>query len=114
MQVISIQKLREFWEKHPDAKQPLSHWYKAAENADWARPHDVRQTYKRADPIGGEFVVFDICNNDYRLVVKVDYKHRCVYVWDVLTHAAYDEIDFKQIIKKELLAKKSTEPKRGK
>ena len=60
------------------------------------------------------FILFDICNNDYRLVVKIDYGHRCVYVWDVLTHRAYDEIDFKEIIKKELLEKKSNDPKKGK
>ena len=76
--------------------------------------HMMSDKHTAPDPIGGEFVVFDICNNDYRLVVKVDYKHRCVYVWDVLTHKAYDEIDFRQIIKRELMEKKSTDPKKGK
>ena len=31
MRVISIKLLRSFWEKYPDAEQPLRQWYKTAE-----------------------------------------------------------------------------------
>ena len=58
--------------------------------------------------------MFDICKDGYRLVVKIDYSHRIVYVWDVLTHRAYDDIDFVQLLKRDLLEKKSATPKKGK
>jgi hypothetical protein len=35
MRVISKRRLREFWEKHPDARGPLEAWFKVAEKADW-------------------------------------------------------------------------------
>jgi mRNA interferase HigB len=92
-------------------KAPLGKWYKAAENANWASPQDVRSTYRQADPIGGEFVVFDTCDNDYRLVVKVDYGQRIVYVWDVLTHREYDAIDSKKLAELDDGKKKSSAPK---
>jgi HigB_toxin, RelE-like toxic component of a toxin-antitoxin system len=49
----------------------------------------------------------------YRLVVKIDYAQRFVYVWDVLTHKAYDDIDFAQLIKMDLAEKKPAAPKKG-
>ncbi len=94
MRIISRAKLRAFGAKHPDAEAPLSAWHRNVLNADWGKPHDVRETYNSADPIGDEFVVFNICNNDYRLVVCVDYERSIVYIWDVLTHAQYSRIDF--------------------
>jgi mRNA interferase HigB len=100
VRVISKAKLRDFWAKHPDSLAPLNAWYRNVENADWGKPQDVRDTYRSADPIGDEFVVFDICNNDYRLVVCIDYERSVVYVWDVLTHAQYDRIDFQDLADK--------------
>jgi mRNA interferase HigB len=98
--VISRATLREFWRQHPNAEVPLNSWYKTVKRAKWLSPQDVRHTYRRADPVGREFVVFDICNNEYRLIVKVNYKHGIVYIWNVLTHAEYDKIDLKKIDQK--------------
>jgi mRNA interferase HigB len=95
--VISMKKLRAFWAKHPKAEEPLTAWYRVAEKADWLGPNDIRNTYRSADPIGDEFVVFDICHNDYRLVVRVNYARSTVYIWDVYTHADYDRLDFQAI-----------------
>ena len=97
MRIISRRKLREFWSQHPKTEEPLSAWHKVVEKIDWSSPNEIRNTYRSADPIGDEFVVFDICNNDYRLIVRVDYERSIVYVWDVLKHAEYDRLDLKEI-----------------
>ena len=97
MRIISKRKLREFWSVHDRTKGPLMAWYGVVKHEEWSSPADVRNTYRSADPVGSEFVVFDICNNDYRLVVRIDYARSVVYVWDVLTHAEYDRLDLKKI-----------------
>jgi mRNA interferase HigB len=97
MRIISKAKRRAFWAKHPKAEEPLNAWHRAVEHADWSGPNDVRNTYRTADPIGAEFIVFDIGNNDYRLVVCPDYKRSTVYIWDVYTHPEYDRIDFRAL-----------------
>ena len=45
----------------------------------------------------GDRVVFNIKGNDYRLVVKINYLYRVVYVRFVGTHEEYDEIDVKEV-----------------
>jgi mRNA interferase HigB len=97
VRVISKTKLRAFWNKHPQSEDSLNAWYRVAEQAEWSNPNEVRDSYRSADPVGAEFVVFDICNNHYRLVVRVDYARSIVYVWDVYTHADYDRLDLKAI-----------------
>ena len=113
MRIISKAKLREFWARHPRAEEPLNAWHRTVEHADWSSPLDVRNTYRSADPIGDEFVVFDICNNDYRLVVRVDYERSIVYIWAVYTHAEYDWIDLRAVDEKIRREKKQREAERG-
>jgi mRNA interferase HigB len=42
MKIISTQTLRKFWEKHPDAEQPLKAWFDEASKATWTQPSDIK------------------------------------------------------------------------
>jgi mRNA interferase HigB len=92
MRVISVKKLREFWEdpKNPDAESPLRTWYHTVRAADWARFADVRRTYATADPVGNK-VVFDVGGNKYQLIAVIDYEGHKVFVRHVLSHKDYDK-----------------------
>ena len=35
MHIISRKALREFWERHPEAEDPLQNWYRIASHAEW-------------------------------------------------------------------------------
>lgn len=97
MRIIAKKSLRAFWSRHPDAREPLLAWYREAELADWNGPAKVKAKYRSASIVGGNRVVFNIKGNDYRLVVKINYRHRVVYIRFVGTHAKYDEIDVKEV-----------------
>jgi len=43
VRIIARRALREFWERHPDAEQPLRAWYHDARNADWRSPADLKR-----------------------------------------------------------------------
>ena len=47
--------------------------------------------------MGENRVAFNIKGNDYRLVVKINYPYRVVYVRCVGTHAEYDKIDVGEV-----------------
>ncbi len=109
MRIISKTKLSAFWRTHPDAEAPLLAWHRVVDRALWTKPQDVRDTYRGADPVGDEFVVFDVCNNDYRLVVCVDYLQHIVYIFDVLTHRDYDRLDIPALAEKKKAERKQKE-----
>lgn len=97
MRIIAKRTLREFWERYPEAKEPLLAWYREVEKQDWDTPAEVKAKYGGASIVGDNRVVFNIKGNDYRLVVKINYPYRVVYVRFVGTHAEYDGIDVEEV-----------------
>ncbi|MGB2819486.1 MAG: type II toxin-antitoxin system HigB family toxin [Phycisphaerae bacterium] len=98
--MISLKPLREFWQRHPEAEEPLRLWYKTATNAEWASLQDVRQTYPHADGVktsdDGTLTVFNIGGNKYRLVARIRYDYPLINVGAVMTHQEYDEGKWKE------------------
>jgi mRNA interferase HigB len=94
VRIISKRKLREFWEKHPDAKEPLLDWYNVTRKATWQNLAEVRESFRHADPVG-DCTVFNIKGNDYRLITAIRYKGQRVYTLHVLTHGEYNKEKWK-------------------
>ena len=97
MRIITRKALKAFWEHHPDAEQPLKGWFKFAQKSDWQTPAEVKADYASASIIEGNRVCFNIGGNKYRLIVKINYPYRVVYIRFVGTHADYDKIDATQV-----------------
>ena len=38
MRIISKGTLRDFWESHPDAEEPLLAWYRTVRHEEWDKP----------------------------------------------------------------------------
>ena len=93
MRIISCKALRAFWEKHPDAEQPLRAWYANVKRANWKTPADVKAAYRNASFVANNRIVFNIKGNDYRLVAAIDYQYGVLYIRFVGTHQAYDTIN---------------------
>ncbi len=94
MHIISKPRLREFWTQHSDAEIPLLNWYKQTGKADWKNLAETRELFPHADSIG-ECTIFNIGGNKYRLITKINYKKKIVYVRFVLTHFEYDKDKWK-------------------
>ena len=97
MRIIAKRTLREFWERHADTEQPLRAWYREVQQADWDMPVKVKARYPSASIVAHSRVVFNIKGNAYRLVVKINYGHRTVYVRFVGTHAEYDAVNAEEV-----------------
>ena len=93
MRIIAKSTLRDFWERFPDAEEPLLAWYREAEKADWATPAKVKEQYGNTSIVGDNRVVFNIKGNDFRLVAAVQYQIGLVAVRFFSTHSEYDRID---------------------
>jgi mRNA interferase HigB len=97
VRIISKKRLREFWQRHADAEAPLLAWHREVEKADWDTPAKVKERYPNASILGDNRVVFNIKGNSYRLVVKVNYTGRIVYVRFGGTHAEYDRVNVLEV-----------------
>lgn len=92
MHIITKRTLDCFWQRHPDAKQPLLAWYYEAKHAQWTQFQDIRDKYRSADVLAGNRVIFNIGGNKYRLIVKVEYQIQAIYIRFIGTHAEYDKL----------------------
>ena len=97
MHIIKRRTLKEFWQKHSDAEQPLKTWFGITKSAKWQNPSEIRQIFGTADFLQTNRVCFNITGNKYRLVVKVIYELQRVYIRFIGTHAEYDKIDANNI-----------------
>jgi len=97
MRVISRKILRQFWERHPDARQPLQAWYADIKHANWKKPSDIKSVYQTASFISSNRIVFNIKGNQYRIVVVVEYRFGTVFIRFVGTHQEYDRINAEAI-----------------
>jgi mRNA interferase HigB len=69
---------------------PISEWYKIASCATWKNITDVKAVYPHRDFVD-PFTVFNIKGNHYRLVVKIEYRWKLIFVKHLLTHEEYDK-----------------------
>lgn len=89
MRVISRRALREFWEVHPQAKEPLAAWFQIMERSTFADFNAVKATFRAADYVA-PYTVFDIGGNKFRIIAAIHYNRRRLYVRHVFTHERYD------------------------
>lgn len=94
MRIISKRALAQFWHKHADAEKALQSWYKIARKAEWGNLSDVRKDYPHADLVG-ICVIFNIAGNKVRLITKINFGRRIVFIRFVLTHAEYSKEGWK-------------------
>lgn len=97
MHVVSLKKLREFWQQHAASEQALRAWYREACKASWKSFSEIKACHRSADCLPGNRVVFDIKGNHYRLIVKIHYNSGRVFVRFVGTHAEYSKINAEEI-----------------
>lgn len=93
--IVALRTLKEHWEipGRADSEQQLKAWYQEVKMAEWKTPNDIKAQYKSASIVGDNRIVFNICGNKYRLVVKVNYISEWVFIRFVGTHKEYDKID---------------------
>jgi mRNA interferase HigB len=94
MHIISRKKLRNFCKQHVDCCDALDDWYIIANKANWRNLVEVQAVYSQAEAVGN-FTVFNIKGNKYRLIASIAYEKQVIYVKYVLTHAEYDKDNWK-------------------
>ena len=51
MRIIARKTLKDFWETHADAEEPLKAWFYEAQAANWKSFQDIKVRYRSADAV---------------------------------------------------------------
>ena len=92
MVVISYRTIREYTEEHKGVEDQLNNWYIIAERSDWANFNEMRQMFNSVDAVGNDLYVFNIKGNEYRLIVRIIFRVRTIYIKFIGTHKEYDKV----------------------
>lgn len=98
MRIISKARLKAFWEVpgRQDAEGPLKAWHTHVSHRSvaWQSWGNVKAEFGSARLVGN-CVVFNIGGNRFRLVTRILYPSRKVFILRVMTHAEYDNDQWK-------------------
>jgi mRNA interferase HigB len=97
MRVIARSTLTAYGVANPRANEALKAWYAEVKQASWTTPAEVKAHYGNASILKDGRVVFNICGNEFRLVVWINYDFFTIYIRFIGTHAEYDKIDSQKI-----------------
>ena len=93
MRIIKKRPLVDFYQKHADAKTPLEEWYLKTQKAEWNSFNDIKRTFNSVDLVGNDNYVFNVKGNTYRLIARVLFNIKTVFIRFIGTHQEYDNID---------------------
>ena len=92
MRILSKKTHKEYWAKHRETEDQLLSWYSETHQANWTSPKEIKEEYPKASIIADNRVVFNICGNKFRLIVKINYERGWVFIRFIGTHSEYDKI----------------------
>jgi mRNA interferase HigB len=85
--------------EHLKAARYLETWRKVVRAAGWLSLPDLRRTYPSADTVrvksGRQVIVFNVCGNDFRLIVAMHFDRQIVYTLRFMTHVEYSKEKWK-------------------
>lgn len=93
MRVYGKSILEEYIKRHRDIEGLLNGWHDEVKRSTLTNPLDVSNHFSNAKSIKNDRVVFNLHGNEYRLVVRIDYKLGAVEVRFIGTHQEYNKID---------------------
>ena len=95
MRILKEAFLVQAGKEYPKARGYLEIWRKTVKAAAWQSLPDVRRSYPSADLVkvgsGRQVLVFNVCGNDYRLVVAAHFNRQIIYTLLFMTHAEYSK-----------------------
>jgi mRNA interferase HigB len=88
--VIAKSTLREFWQRYPDSQDALEVWYKLLRQSEYKNFAELKAVFGSLDFIQPDYLVFDIRGNHYRIVARVNFVYKTIWIKHVFTHKEYN------------------------
>jgi mRNA interferase HigB len=96
MVIISQKAIREFAVEHPKLLPALERWYNIVHKADWSDFGEMKRQFNSVDAVGDGLFVFNIKGNDCRLIARIIFRTRTVFIRFIGTHKQYDLLNIRE------------------
>jgi mRNA interferase HigB len=95
--VLSYKTIKDFIHGHKDVSDQLNNWYRVVSMSDWSNFNEMKEIFNSADSVGNDLYVFNIKGNNYRLIARIIFRVRTVYIKFIGTHEEYDEVSLSKL-----------------
>ena len=97
MVIISHKAIRVFAVEHPKLLPALERWYNTTAKADWNGFSEMKKQFNSVDAVGDGLFVFNIKGNDCRLIARIIFRTRTVFIRFIGTHKQYDLLNIQEL-----------------
>ncbi|WP_255721058.1 type II toxin-antitoxin system HigB family toxin [Dyadobacter sp. CY261] len=97
MVIFTDSTLRHFIFKYPDADQALNTWARTMKKKNFRTFHELKHCFNSVDSIGDDLFVFNIKGNKYRLIARIHFPVRTLYIRFIGTHKQYDNVNVQSL-----------------
>lgn len=94
--VITKKRIIEAKVAFPESACSLDGWYRVISKNSFHHFADLKKFFGAVDKVGNLYV-FDIGGNKVRLIVSIHFNRQRVYIRHILSHAAYDKGNWKNM-----------------
>jgi mRNA interferase HigB len=100
MRLISYRAIRQFADRHPQAREAMDRWFEIVASARWTSLAGIRRQFAACDPVRVDsdrtVYVFNVGGSKYRVLCAVHFNRQTVFILRVLTHDEYDKDAWKR------------------
>ena len=93
MVIIAKNAINKFIDQEPNSKTVLLDWYEETKKADWSNFSEMKKTFNSVDAVGNGLFVFNIGGNKYRVIARIIFKVRTIFIKFIGTHKQYDKVN---------------------
>lgn len=93
MVIISKKPIVEYLRRFPTHEDEVMRWYYIVLESDWRHFADIRNSFNSVDGVGNGLYVFNVKGNHCRIVVRIIFKVRTVFIKFIGTHDEYDKLN---------------------
>ena len=92
MIVISKKPVNQFIEMYPKSADPILRWYLLTKDSSWANFAEMNKTFPGTDSAGNGLYIFNVGGNKFRIIARIIFKVRTVFIRFIGTHKQYDKV----------------------